>query len=85
MSQYYKVNGMKVRVSDHEANTRLNGSNDITIWTKDACGNALSIGGQIDRLCDKHNLELSAFESIVRDYADTDEECKYILIEIERS
>lgn len=82
MSKYYNIEGKKVRVSDHEPNTKLNGSNDIYIWIKDATGKNLSIGGQIDKLVDKYNMDLKSFEPIVRDFADVDEECNYILAEI---
>lgn len=83
MSQYYNINGKKVRVSDHEPNTRLNGSNDLYIWTKDACGSTLSIGGQIDRFCEKYDMNISDFSEIIRDFAHKDEECMYMLSEIE--
>ena len=84
MSTYYNINGMKLRVSDHEPNTSLRGSSDLYIWTKDACNTTLSIGGQIDWLREKHNLELKDFEKVIRDFADSDEECMYMLAEIER-
>lgn len=84
MSKYYEIEGKKVRVSDHEPNTKLNGSNDLYIWEKDAIGNILSIGGQIDRFIDKYDMHLSSFEAIVKDFADTDEECMYMLAEIQR-
>lgn len=85
MSAYYNVEGKKVRVSDHQPNTKLNGSNDLYIWTIDACGSSLSIGGQIDRFIEKYDMDLNSFESIIRDFAETDEECMYMLMEIERS
>lgn len=84
MSSYYNIEGKKVRVSDHEPNTKLNGSNDLYIWTKDATGQTLSVGGQIDRFIDKYDMELKSFEPIIRDFADSDEECMYMLMEIER-
>jgi hypothetical protein len=83
MSAYYTIEGRKVRVSDHEPNTKLNGSSDLYIWEKDASGSTLSIGGQIDRFIDKYNMELTSFEPIIRDFADRDEECMYMLIELE--
>ena len=82
MSEYYNINGMKLRVSDHEPNTALNGSSDMYIWTQDACGNKLSIGGQIDRLIEKHDLQLSDFEKVIKEFADKDEECSYMLVEL---
>lgn len=83
MSKYYNIEGKKIRVSDHEPNCKLNGSNDLYIWEKDACGNVLSIGGQIDRLVDKYNMSLSSFAEIIKEYASIDEECMYMLNEIE--
>lgn len=85
MSAYYDIQGKKIRISDHVPNTRLNGSNDIYFWLKDACGTTLSIGAQIDAYCDKHDLDICVFEKVIRDYADTDEECMYMLTEIERN
>ena len=41
MSTYYKINGLKVRVSDHEPNfsmDRIRGTNDVELYTVDACG-----------------------------------------------
>lgn len=84
MSAYYNIEGKKVRVSNHEPNTKLNGSNDLYIWENDACGNTLSIGGQIDRLIEKYDMELKSFEKIIKDYADKDEECLFMLAEISR-
>jgi hypothetical protein len=81
MSKYYNIEGKKLRVSDHEPNTKLNGSNDLYIWTKDACGNYLSIGGQIDKLIDKHSFELSSFKDVIVDNI-TDEECSYMAAEL---
>ena len=83
MSNYYNINGLKVRVSDHEPNTALRGSSDIYIWTSDACGTTLSVGSQIQRICDKKGFEEKDFEAIIKDFATTDEECMYMLMEIE--
>lgn len=82
MSRYYTIEGRKVRVSDHQPNTRLNGSSDLYIWTKGACGTPLSIGGQIDRFVEKYGMSLASFLPIIRDFAGIDEECKYMLHEI---
>lgn len=89
MSAYYTVEGKKVRVSDHEPNTKANGGSDFYIWTKDACGSSLSVGSQIDRFIDKYEekygFTLKSFEKIIRDFAETDEECKYMLMELENN
>lgn len=84
MSAYYNIDGKKLRISDHEPNTRLNGTADIHFYTVDACGNKMSIGAQIDAYCDKHDMEITAFADVIRAYADTDEECGYMLIELNR-
>ena len=84
MSAYYNIKGNKLRVSDHEPNTALNGSSDMYIWTKDACNNILSIGGQIDRLIEKYDLSIYDFEKVIKDFADTDEECSYMILELNR-
>lgn len=85
MSKYYNIEGKKVRVSDHEPNTKLNGSSDLYIWTTDACGKKISIGSQIDRFCFKYNMQISDFEKVIKDFSYSDEECSYMLIEIQRS
>ena len=48
MSKYYQINGLKVRVSDHEPNTSLRGSNDICLYIRSACNELLSIESQIE-------------------------------------
>ena len=53
MSKYYQINDLKVRVSDHEPNTALRGSNDIYLYVKSACNELLSIETQIEVLCEK--------------------------------
>lgn len=83
MSKYYNIGGKKLRVSDHEPNTALRGSSDIYFWTSDACGNTLSIGGQIDKYCENNNVDITIFSDVIRDFADSDEECRYMLMEIE--
>lgn len=83
MSTYYNIKGKKIRVSDHEPNTALRGSSDLYIWTKDVCNNTLSIGGQIDRMIDKHGFDLKDFKKVIIDWAEKDEECSYMLIEIQ--
>lgn len=82
MSQYYNISGKKLRISDHEPNTALRGDSDIYFWTHDACGTKLSLGSQIDAYCDKHSMSIIDFEKVIRDYADDDEECMYMLMEI---
>ena len=52
MSKYYQINGLKVRVSDHEPNTSLRGSNDIYLYIRSACNKLLSIESQIEAVCE---------------------------------
>jgi len=68
MSKYYKIAGLKVRVSDHEPNERLNGSNDIELYTVDACNNRLSIEGQLERICEVRGLDIALFADILSDF-----------------
>lgn len=68
MSKYYKIAGLKVRVSDHEPNERLNGSNDIELYTVDACSNRLSIEGQIERICEVRGLDIELFADVLSDF-----------------
>lgn len=71
MSIYYKINGLKVRVSDHEPNfsmDRIRGRADVEFYTKDACNKKLSVISQIEAYCDKHDMDMSLFDEIVKDY-----------------
>ncbi|QHC84992.1 hypothetical protein AS589_09510 [Empedobacter brevis] len=68
MSKYYKVNGLKVRISDHEANTKLNGSSDIYFYTKSADNRKLCVASQVECYCEKHDLDISLFQDILNDY-----------------
>lgn len=78
MSQYYKINDLKVRVSDHEPNysmDRIRGRHEIEFYTKDVCNNRLSVIAQIEAYCDKHDIDISLFDEIAKDYPD--EEMEY--------
>jgi len=71
MSTYYKINDLKVRISDHEPNysmDRMRGTNDVELYTVDACGNKLSVVGQIERYCEKHNLDIELFAEVMKDF-----------------
>lgn len=70
MSKYYQINGLKVRVSDHEPNTALRGLSDIYLYIKSACNELLSIESQIEVLCEKRGYNFSDFQSIVNDWKD---------------
>ena len=71
MSTYYKINGLKVRVSDHEPNfsmDRMRGKNDVEFYTIDACGNKLSVISQVEAYCEKHNLDVELFAEVMKDF-----------------
>lgn len=70
MSKYYQINGLKVRVSDHEPNTALRGSNDIHLYVKSACNELLSIESQIEGICGKKGYNISDFQTIINDWKD---------------
>ena len=73
MSAYYKINGLKVRVSDHEPNfsmDRIRGINNVEFYTVDACNNKLSVVGQIESYCEKHELDIELFAEVMKDFPD---------------
>ncbi|WP_291529248.1 hypothetical protein [Bacteroides sp. UBA939] len=70
MSKYYQINGLKVRVSDHEPNTSLRGSSDIYLYVKSACNELLSIENQIEAICDKNGYNISDFQAVINDWKD---------------
>lgn len=70
MSSYYKISGLKVRVSDHEPNTSLNGSNDVYFYTKSADNRKLSVVDQVYAYCEKNDLDESIFNKVIEDYPD---------------
>lgn len=73
MSKYYKVNDLKVRVSDHEPNFSMNkfrGENEIELYVKDACNNLLSIETQIEVICEKRGYNISDFQEILNEWKD---------------
>lgn len=70
MSKYYQINGLKIRVSDHEPNTSLRGSNDIYLYIRSACNELLSIESQIEAVCEKRGYEISDFQEVINDWKD---------------
>ena len=75
MSNYYNINGMKVRVSDHEPNfsmDRLRGSNDVEFYTVTADNRKLSVIDQISYYCDKHDLDVDIFAEVAKDFPDAE-------------
>lgn len=73
MSQYYRIKGLKVRVSDHEPNITMDkfrGQNDAEFYVRNISGKLLSIEGQIDAFCCKNGYELSDFQEVLDDWKD---------------
>ncbi len=73
MSTYYNINGLKVRVSDHEPNTSMDkfrGRNDVEFYTVDATGKRLSVAAQVEHYCDKHGVDIALFGKVLADFAD---------------
>lgn len=70
MSQYYNIKGMKVRVSDHEPNTKLNGSSDIELYIKSADGMLISVESQINCICERRGYNISDFSEVINDWKD---------------
>ena len=71
MSKYYQINGLNVRVSDHEPNTALRGSNDIYLYVKSACNELLSIESQLESICLKKGYNISDFQEVINDWKDS--------------
>jgi len=73
MSKYYNINGLKVRVSDHEPNHSRNwqrGANDIELYIKSADNKTLSVIIQLERICDKQELDINDFQQVINDWQD---------------
>lgn len=73
MSKYYKVNELKVRVSDHEPNfsmDKFRGCNDIELYVKDIEGNLLSVETQLNVICEKRGYDVDDFKKIFEDWKD---------------
>ena len=70
MSKYYNIKGLKVRISDHEANTALRGSSDISLYVKSADNRLLSIESQIENVCEKRELDIEDFQVIIDEWQD---------------
>lgn len=70
MSTYYQISGLKIRVSDHEPNERLNGYSDIELYTVDVCGQKLSVAGQLEHICERRQLDINIFAAVLSDFQD---------------
>jgi hypothetical protein len=72
MSKYYNINGLKVRVSDHEPNHAMNkfrGENDVEFYTKNITGQPMSIADQVEWYCDDNDLDIELFADLLEDFA----------------
>ena len=75
MSKYYSINGLKVRVSDHEPNHAMNkfrGESDVEFYTKSIDNRVLSIESQVYGYCDKYDLDMSLFAEVLSDFPDAE-------------
>jgi hypothetical protein len=75
MSKYYKINGLKVRVSDHEPNHAMNkfrGTNNVEFYTKSADNRTLSVVSQVEWYCEDNNLDISLFSEVLEDFRDAE-------------
>ena len=70
MSQYYTINDLKVRVSDHEPNSALNGGNDIELYIVSPDNQLLSVEAQIDAICEKKDFNVADFKEVINDFKD---------------
>lgn len=71
MSKYYNIEGLKIRVSDHEPNHAMNkfrGENDVEFYTKSIDNCTLSIESQVYGYCDKHDLDMTLFAEVLADF-----------------
>lgn len=73
MSQYYTINDLKVRVSDHEPNhaaNRLRGTNDIELYVRSIDGKLLSVADQLEAICERRDLNIADFTKVLADWQD---------------
>lgn len=86
MSKYYKIKGLKVRVSDHEPNFSMNkfrGTNDIELYIKSADNRLLSVTSQLECVCDRRNLDINDFQEVVDDFQDGTYDINYFSRKVE--
>jgi len=70
MSKYYQINGLKIRISDHEANAALNGGADIFLYVRSADNQTISVAGQLERICERRGLDINDFTALLNDWQD---------------
>jgi hypothetical protein len=72
MSNYYNIEGLKIRVSNHEPNysmSKFRGENDIEFYTKNIEGEILSVADQIECYCNNNDIDISLFAKIIEDFS----------------
>lgn len=73
MSKYYKINDLKVRVSDHEPNfsmDKFRGANEVELYVVSADNQLLSVQSQIEQICDKRGYDIDDFQEVINDWQD---------------
>ena len=70
MSTYYNIQGLKIRVSDHEPNASLRVSNDLNLYIKSASNELLSIETQIECFCENRGYNIEDFHEVLNDWKD---------------
>ena len=71
MSKYYNINGLKVRVSDHEPNYGAPGrGNDIELYVRSADNLLLSIEAQLEHICELRGYNIADFQEILDEWQD---------------
>jgi hypothetical protein len=75
MSKYYNINGLKVRVSDHEPNHSMNrfrGANDIEFYTQNIERKPMSVVSQVEWYCEDNDLDIALFAEVLVDFPDAE-------------
>ena len=70
MSKYYFINGLKIRVSDHEKGIAPGRGCDVTFYIKSVDNRLLSVVSQLDSFCEKNNYNVKDFSEISTEWAD---------------
>jgi hypothetical protein len=70
MSQYYNINGLKIRVSDHEPNREMRDNNDVELYVKSVDSRLLSIESQLENICDRQGYDIADFQIIIDEWED---------------
>lgn len=73
MSKYYNINGLKIRVSDHEPNHSMNrfrGNNDVEFYTQNIERKSMSVVSQVEWYCEDNDLDINLFAEVLSDFPD---------------